>query len=210
MRPCSNHVPDRAEFFYAKCGCYRDLAATNPALRPRRRRAGSGHRHRPAFPAAVCRRANRRSRRTVLGASASCRCGGCSRSPSWLAPAASPNQGGIGDIRAGREAGVRRHRGGDRHGEGADSLPDRRRACNGLGTDHASIEPAFLLRNDLTPKVTLESQFGVWLPVGGAAPVPTDRGRPLRRATAVSTTGSARASPSTRPAGRVSRRSWSW
>ena len=26
-----SHTPDRAEFFYAKCGCYRDLAHTDPA-----------------------------------------------------------------------------------------------------------------------------------------------------------------------------------
>ena len=46
-------------------------------------------------------------------------------------------------------------------------------ASKGLGTDHASWEPALLLWNELSPKVNLESQLGVWLPVGGSAPVPT-------------------------------------
>jgi len=29
-----NTAPDRAEFFYAKCGCYRDLPQSNPAYDP--------------------------------------------------------------------------------------------------------------------------------------------------------------------------------
>ena len=42
--------------------------------------------------------------------------------------------------------------------------------CNAF---HTSWEPALLFWNELSPLVTLESQLGVWLPVGGAAPVPT-------------------------------------
>jgi hypothetical protein len=29
-----NRVPDRAEFFYAKCGCYQDLAPADPQFDP--------------------------------------------------------------------------------------------------------------------------------------------------------------------------------
>jgi hypothetical protein len=43
----------------------------------------------------------------------------------------------------------------------------------GLGTDHASFEPALLFHNSLSEIVDVESQIGVWLPIGGAAPVPT-------------------------------------
>ena len=47
-------------------------------------------------------------------------------------------------------------------------------ASKGLGTDHGSFEPTFLMLNELSPKFQLESQFGVWLPIGGANPVPTN------------------------------------
>jgi len=44
---------------------------------------------------------------------------------------------------------------------------------HGLGTDHASIEPAFLYYQQLSDAIVLESQVGAWLPFGGSAAVPT-------------------------------------
>jgi hypothetical protein len=46
-------------------------------------------------------------------------------------------------------------------------------AEQGLGTDHTSIEPSVLYLQRLSNIVTLESEFGVLLPIGGPAPVPT-------------------------------------
>lgn len=46
-------------------------------------------------------------------------------------------------------------------------------ASKGMGTDHASIEPSLMYYQGLNDVVAVESQFGIWLPFDGAAPVPT-------------------------------------
>jgi hypothetical protein len=42
-----------------------------------------------------------------------------------------------------------------------------------MGTDHTSIEPALLFYQGVSDIVAVESQVGVWMPIEGAAPVPT-------------------------------------
>ncbi len=54
-----NTVPDRAEFFYAKCGCYRGLPPTSPGIRPGRAGPGARRRERHQVPAALSRRRSR-------------------------------------------------------------------------------------------------------------------------------------------------------
>jgi hypothetical protein len=46
-------------------------------------------------------------------------------------------------------------------------------AAKGLGTDHASFEPALLYYQRLSDLTVLEAQFGVWFPFSGSAGVPT-------------------------------------
>jgi hypothetical protein len=41
------------------------------------------------------------------------------------------------------------------------------RASDGLGAGHASVEPALLLNQKLSERVSLESQIGDWHPIGG-------------------------------------------
>lgn len=41
-------------------------------------------------------------------------------------------------------------------------------ALKGLGTDHASIEPAFLVAQRVNDKVGIEAQFGGVIPTGGS------------------------------------------
>jgi hypothetical protein len=40
-------------------------------------------------------------------------------------------------------------------------------ADRGLGTNHASLEPAFLIYRRLTDRLTLEGEFRDWIPIGG-------------------------------------------
>jgi hypothetical protein len=167
-----NTVPDRAEFFYAKCGCYRGLAVANPAaFDPNAPGPGPGAADDIRFQQLYLEGEYQVvPQLSVLG-----------QVPlRWLQPqafiagtgAAFANQSGLGDVRVGAKlafvdtpvtaASVKVQfyfPSGD--------------ASKGLGTDHASWEPALLLWNELSPKVNLESQLGVWLPVGGSAPVPT-------------------------------------
>jgi len=44
-------------------------------------------------------------------------------------------------------------------------------SLKGLGTDHASIEPAVLVYQQIK-RVAIESQFGTWFPIGGSDGVP--------------------------------------
>jgi hypothetical protein len=46
-------------------------------------------------------------------------------------------------------------------------------STKGLGTAHWSIEPAFLVYQELSPTVAIEGQIAAWAPFGGAAGVPT-------------------------------------
>jgi len=45
-------------------------------------------------------------------------------------------------------------------------------AAKALGTNHASIEPAFLLAHAVNEQVNVEAQFGVVIPAGGSAGLP--------------------------------------
>jgi Putative MetA-pathway of phenol degradation len=45
-------------------------------------------------------------------------------------------------------------------------------AAKSLGTNHASLEPAFLLSHAVSDRVGLEAQFGAVFPVGGSAGLP--------------------------------------
>lgn len=167
-----NTVPDRAEFFYAKCGCYRGLPATHPGFDPNAPGPGGGAADDIKFQQLYLEgELEVVPHLSVLG-----------QVPlRWLQPqsfiagtgAPFSNQSGLGDIRVGAKFAF---------ADTATTVASAKvqfyfpsgDASKGLGTDHASVEPALLLWSELTPVVTLESQFGVWLPVGGSAPVPTN------------------------------------
>ena len=165
-----NTVPDRAEFFYAKCGCYRGLTGT-PAFDPNSPGPGPGASNDIRFQQLYLEGEFMVAPGFSLLGQVPLR---------WLQPQSFipgtgdpfPNQSGVGDIRAGVKFGFVDSAATTATIKAQVYFPSGD-ASNGLGTDHASFEPAFLLWNELAPKVTLESQFGVWLPIGGAAPVPT-------------------------------------
>ena len=165
-----NSVPDRAEFFYAKCGCYRSLDRTHPGFDPNAPGPGPGIVSDLQFQQLVLEGEYAVLPQLSLLAQMPLR---------WLQPQAfAPgtgsfsNHGGLGDIRAGAKLSFVDSATTAATVKAQFYFPSGD-ALNGLGTDHASFEPAFLMWNELTPKLTLESQFGVWLPMGGADPVPT-------------------------------------
>jgi hypothetical protein len=166
-----NTAPDRAEFFYAKCGCYSGLPANDPGFDPEapgpRPGAASDLNFQQLFlegEYAID------SSISVFG-----------QVPlRWLQPKAFiprtggsfPDQSGAGDVRAGLKLGL-----ADTDASGVTAkfqvyLPTGD-ARKGLGTNHASFEPALLFHQTVSEVVALESQIGVWLPIGGSAPVPT-------------------------------------
>lgn len=161
---------DRAEFFYAKCGCYRDLPRDHPGFDPAAPGPGPGVvtdldyqqlyvlgefavRDRVSFFAELPVRWLR---------------------PQLFAPGTGSfgDQTGLSDIRAGVKVGL---------AGSADravtllfqAIAPTGDAGKGLGTDHWSVEPALLYYQRLGDRAGLESQFGVVLPTDGSAGVPT-------------------------------------
>jgi len=158
--------PDKAEFFYAKCGCYQDLAGPAgdtgaPGPEPgvtdlsfnelRLNGEFAVHKKMSLFVDLPLRWIQPRS----------------------FSPVGStfPNQNGLGDILAGVKLGLaasedRRHltfqfRVQTPSGE----------ASKGLGTGHTSLEPALLYYERLSPRFALESEFALWIPLGGSVGV---------------------------------------
>ena len=167
-----NNRPDRAEFFYAKCGCYifdappfGDLDAPGPG---------------PGVPTqleykqfyifgeyAVSERFSVFGEVPFRGI----------EPDGFLdfGPPYDPFEGesGLGDIRAGAKLGLMSRsdrnatllvRAGFPSGD----------AAKGLGSDLFSIEPALLYSQAINDRVGLEAQFGLWLPFGGSAGVDSD------------------------------------
>ena len=162
-----NHNPDRAEFFYAKCGCYRTIpdAALNDPDAPG---PAPGIVTDLNFQQVYIQGEYGNRRVSVFG----------ELPTRWIQPQAFvpgsgsfPNQSGIGDIRVGGKVALM-------------AQPDQiatiqvqvyvpsGKAENGMGTHHTSVEPALLLLNSLTDRLVMESQIGWWHPIGGSVGLP--------------------------------------
>jgi hypothetical protein len=166
-----NTVPDRAEFFYAKCGCYSALDPADAAYDPE----APG----PLLGAADDIRFQQLNvwGEYAIGSLVSV----FGQFPvRWLQPQSfSPgtgpgfsDQSGIGDLRAGAKIGFAPAPDHALTAQAQFYFPTGDPA-KGLGTDHASFEPAILYQVHAGETVTIESQFGIWLPFGGSAGVPT-------------------------------------
>jgi hypothetical protein len=161
-------VPDRAEFLYAKCGCYR----TAPPPAHDADAPGPG-------PAVVTGLAYRQlylqaeyapHARVSLFAELPVR---------WLQPeefvpgsGTIDDQSGISDVRAGVKVGLLDA--ADRQvtlslqGSAPTGAADK-----GLGTDHWTLEPLILSYGRVADRVTMEGVLGAIIPIDGSAGVPT-------------------------------------
>jgi hypothetical protein len=169
-----DNLPDRAEFFYAKCGCYRDLKVLNP----------------PAFdPAAPGPRPGivtdmNFQQAYVLGEyAATGRFSVFAELPTrWIQPqsfatgfGSFANQAGIGDLRAGVKLALLDAPDHVMTAQVRTYVPTGD-AASGLGTNHWSVEPAILYYQQVSDRVSVESQVNVWVPNGGSVGVPTAKG----------------------------------
>jgi hypothetical protein len=161
-----NHAPDRAEFFYAKCGCYRDLALNDPARDPNAAGPAPG----------IVTDLNFQQFYVQAEYAATDRFSAFAELPlRWLQPQSSgafANQGGISDLRAGVKVALADTPEMMVTAQVKTFLPTGD-ALLGLGTDHASLEPALLYHRELSERVAVESQFSLWIPFGGSDGVPT-------------------------------------
>jgi hypothetical protein len=164
-------APDRAEFFYAKCGCYSGLPANDPAFDPDAPGPRPGAADDVNFRQLFLEGEYAVDPRISIFGQIPIR---------WLLPqsfipgtgGSFPNQTGFGDVRVGVKLGAVDSDVTAVTAKAQLYLPTGD-AAKGLGTDHASVEPAVLFLQQLSNTVTLESEVGIWLPIGGAAPVPT-------------------------------------
>jgi hypothetical protein len=149
--------PDRAEFFYAKCGCFRVAGIDPDAAGP------VGKNGRP-----IEQSVDYQDISSYLELAASDRCSGFVEIPvRFINGENIDNTAGMGDMNAGFKYAFI-------------ACPDRYLtfqfrtyfptgdADRGLGNDHISLEPALLCYKRLSDNVTLEGELRDWIPVDGS------------------------------------------
>ena len=167
--------PDRAEFFYAKCACYRNLqgapSPVNQAFDPNAPGPGPGVPKAINFQQLYLNAEYSPHRRFSVFVEVPIR---------WLQPqgfqtipllAGFANQSGLSDVQAGFKLAVVASEGTSLTFQFRSYFPSGD-ASSGLGTNHYSIEPSLLLYHNLSSRFTLEGQVGDWHPIGGSAGVP--------------------------------------
>lgn len=169
-----NTVPDRAEFFYAKCGCFRDLSRSLPVFDPDAAGPGPGVTTDVNFQQLHLEAEYALGDRFSVFGAVPVR---------WLQPqvfvpdiegrfGTFDNQSGLSDIRAGLKVALSA---AATHALTAQfqAFAPTGESLRGLGTNHWSLEPALLYFQRLSDRVALESQVGAWLPTSGSPGVPT-------------------------------------
>jgi hypothetical protein len=170
-----DEFPDRAEFFYAKCACYRHLqgapSPVNQAFDPNAPGPGPGVPNAINFQRLYLHAEYSPHRRFSVFVEVPVR---------WLQPqgfqpipplAGFSNQSGLSDVQAGFKLAAVASEGTSLTFQFRSYFPSGD-ASRGLGTNHYSIEPSLLLYRNLSSRFTLEGQVGDWHPIGGSAGVP--------------------------------------
>jgi hypothetical protein len=161
---------DRAEYFYAKCGCYRYLPPSNVAYDPDAPGPGPG-----VLTSANFQQFNVYGEYAVTGRlSVIGDLPFRSLKPQTFAPGTGSfdSASGLSDLRAGVKLGMATDSNSQTTLQVMASMPSGD-AGKGLGTNHASIEPAILYNTELGEHAALEAQFGTVFPLDGSKGVPT-------------------------------------
>jgi hypothetical protein len=172
----NDDTPDLAEFFYAKCGCYRGLAtAAPPAYDPNSPGPPNGNN------IVIPRTLNFQQLYLLAEYAPTSRFSVFAEVPfRWIqaqgltagAPGSFPNTGGISDVRAGFKVAVLANSDHSLTAQFRAYFPSGD-SMKGLGTNHASIEPMALYYQRITDRAALEAEIGDWHPIGGSSGVPT-------------------------------------
>ena len=154
--------PDRAEFFYAKCGCYRN--GPNP-LDPNAPGPGPG----------VAKRVNLQELQLRIEYAPNHRLSVFVETPvRWIQFQSVPNSGnlangtGLGDVRAGFKYAVLASENRYLTFQFRTYFPSGD-ALRGLGTNHYSVEPTILYYQRFGQRLAISSEFGDWHPIGGSS-----------------------------------------
>ena len=170
-----NDRPDRAEFFYAKCGCFRELGADPKAPGP------APHLSSPAAAATtrfIETNVDYQDITVKFEYAFAKEISAFIESPyRFLNPEVNDNTSGLADIQAGIKCAL--------WTTPYDYLTFQLRtyiptgdARSGLGTDHVSLEPALLYFGKLSDRLALEAEFRDWISIspssGLGTPFPND------------------------------------
>ena len=165
-------TPDRAEFFYAKCGCYR-LAGIDPdAAGPVPPFTGTDPTNVPLIENDLDYRDLQLYGEYAFSPRFSVYADAALRS---LSPSIIPDATGIGDMRAGVRLGLVASETAALTFQFRSYFPTGD-SYKGLGTDHASVDFGLLYAGALTERVSVGAELGTWHAIGGpsAVPVSTD------------------------------------
>ena len=164
------NTPDRAEFFYAKCGCFSMLPRSNPLFDPRA--LGPFH---PtpkvpipghlglSYPGEP--RIDYQELASYLEVAANPETSGFIELPArFLNPTLTKSTYGFSDLNLGfKHAFVATPTPSTRSSSGPTPRPARAR--RGSGTNHATVEPAFLVFQRITDRLYFNGEFRDWIPV---------------------------------------------
>ncbi len=156
-----NNRPDRAEFFYAKCGCFRELGVDPDAPGPAPPLNGSD----PATTRFIETNVDYQDISVDFEYALSPEFSAFVEAPfRFLDPEVNDNTAGPGDIQAGFKLALLT--------TPCDYLTFQLRgyfpsgdAMRGLGTDHVSLEPALLYYGQIDERLALEAEFRDWIPI---------------------------------------------
>lgn len=172
----NNSTPDLAEFFYAKCGCYRGLAtAAPPAFDP------NSPGPPPGSNIVIPKSLNFQQLYLTGEYAPVSRFSAFVEVPfRWIqaqgltagSPGSFPNQAGISDVRAGFKLAMLASSQHYLTFQLKTYFPSGD-SIKGLGTNHWSIEPGVMYYQKITDRASIESEIGDWHPIGGSAGVPT-------------------------------------
>jgi hypothetical protein len=181
----NDQFPDRAEFFYGKCGCYRSLAGTpiSKSLDPNAPGPGPGVPRALNFQELYLRAEYAPKRKFSLFVEVPFRWIQLDQAPG---PANFPSNGiglntfpnnlaGLSDIQAGAKFAVVAAKKNFLTVQMSAFFPSGN-AMAGLGTNHYSIQPEVLYHGIVSNRTSVEGQFAVWVPIGGSAGVPSSTG----------------------------------
>jgi hypothetical protein len=149
-----NNRPDRAEFFYAKCGCFRTAPA--PFTDPN----APG----PPLPE---KSVDYQDLRGYIELAATDRMSAFVEVPyRWLNPEINDNTSGIGDMDAGIKVALVADCNRVVSFQFRTYIPTGD-ADRGLGVDHVSLEPAILVYQQLSDRLFFEGEVRDWIPIDG-------------------------------------------
>lgn len=164
--------PDRAEFIYGKCGCYRVLGADLDAPGP----SGALGKGDPLKAHII--EINLRYREFVIDGEVALgdRFSVFAEIPlRFLNGELINGISGIGDIQAGVKFGIVSEEERALTFQFKTYLPTGK-AIDGLGTDHLSLEPALLYHEAGGDRLKLEAELRLWIPIGGSTGLGTGLG----------------------------------